>query len=345
MNYHIGKEGFVWFLGVVEDRQDPEKLGRVRVRCFGWHTEDTSAIPTESLPWAQTIVSPNLPATYTPKEGDWVTGFFMDGESAQHPVIMGVLYGYPVQHASKNNGFADPNGVYPKRINEPTTNRLARGRIDGTIHEIRNRNLLKDVQCAGGVSWSEPSPTFAPEYPYNYAHESESGHAFELDDTTGKERVNLSHKNGSFIEMDATGNRVEKVVKDSYTVIMGDDYVAIEGNCNITVNGNCNLKVKEKINIEAESINMSAKSDIRIKAGGVLKTESGSSTDIGAGGAMTVGGGGKLSLKGADAHLEGNKVNLSGSIANKVKTPHGIGKILPSGGATSPSSTGLETPK
>ena len=40
MSGFMGKDGFVWFVGVVEDRQDPQKLGRVRVRCLGHHTED-----------------------------------------------------------------------------------------------------------------------------------------------------------------------------------------------------------------------------------------------------------------------------------------------------------------
>ena len=28
-NYFMGLDGFVWFTGVVEDRNDPAKLGRV----------------------------------------------------------------------------------------------------------------------------------------------------------------------------------------------------------------------------------------------------------------------------------------------------------------------------
>ena len=39
-NYFMGLDGFVWFTGVVEDRNDPDALGRVRVRCLGFHTED-----------------------------------------------------------------------------------------------------------------------------------------------------------------------------------------------------------------------------------------------------------------------------------------------------------------
>ena len=48
----LSDNGFVWFLGVVEDRNDPIQLGRVRVRCFGFHTDDKDKIPTNMLPWA-----------------------------------------------------------------------------------------------------------------------------------------------------------------------------------------------------------------------------------------------------------------------------------------------------
>ena len=44
----MGKDGFVWWQGVVEDRHDPDFLGRCRVRILGWHTEDRSQMPTES---------------------------------------------------------------------------------------------------------------------------------------------------------------------------------------------------------------------------------------------------------------------------------------------------------
>ena len=42
----------IHYYGIVEDRNDPKKLGRVRVRCLGFHTEDTNDIPTADLPWA-----------------------------------------------------------------------------------------------------------------------------------------------------------------------------------------------------------------------------------------------------------------------------------------------------
>jgi hypothetical protein len=344
--YRLGKEGFFWWVGVVEDRKDPEKMGRLRVRCFGSHTEDKALIPTESLPWAQSVYSLNGSfTTHVPKEGDWVFGFFADGESAQHPIVLGVLMGKPTKKSDKEKGFSDPAGVYPKRINEPSTNRLARGRTDGTVIQTRTRNLTKGVKKVGkGGSWDEPPPAFAPQYPFNNAIESESGHAFELDDTTGKERVHLAHKNGSYIEMDVNGNRVDKVVKDKYELVMGDDYIYVKGICNITVAGDCNLKVVKNLNVEAKAINLSASGDIRMKAKGKIMLESGGETDIKSKGAAKIGSGGKLSLKGKSAALQGNPLTFGGNISNKVKTPHGIGKIIPTGSASSPASTGLKEP-
>ncbi len=34
-NNFLGRNDFIWFSGVVEDRKDPQKTGRVRVRYLG----------------------------------------------------------------------------------------------------------------------------------------------------------------------------------------------------------------------------------------------------------------------------------------------------------------------
>ena len=76
----IGQDGFQWWIGVVEDRTDPEKLGRCRVRIFGIHTDDIVAIPTEDLPWAIPVYSVNNNDSFSaPREGEYVVGFFLDG--------------------------------------------------------------------------------------------------------------------------------------------------------------------------------------------------------------------------------------------------------------------------
>ena len=94
----LSDNGFVWFIGVVEDRNDPSQLGRFRVRCFGFHTDDKGQIPTEELPWAvplQNVTSAAINGIgRSPTglvEGSWVVGFFLDGERAQEPVVMGSI--------------------------------------------------------------------------------------------------------------------------------------------------------------------------------------------------------------------------------------------------------------
>jgi hypothetical protein len=115
MAEYMGKDGFVWWQGVVEDRHDPLYLGRCRVRILGWHTEDKTDMPTESLPWAYPV-QPITSAAQTgvgisptgPVEGTWVVGFYRDGEQAQEPVFFGTLGGIPEVPGEINVGFNDP---------------------------------------------------------------------------------------------------------------------------------------------------------------------------------------------------------------------------------------------
>lgn len=101
MNNVYAQSGFYWFMGVVEDRADPQTLGRCRLRIAGYHTADKTVLPTKDLPWA----IPLLPITSAsvsgvghapvgPVEGTWVFGFFIDGEDAQMPVMMGTFPGH-----------------------------------------------------------------------------------------------------------------------------------------------------------------------------------------------------------------------------------------------------------
>lgn len=320
----IGLEGFIWWVGVVEDRQDPEQLGRVRVRCFGWHSDEKDKIPTDQLPWAHPVIPVNNPNVYTPKEGDMVFGFFIDGNNAQNPAIMGILPGKPIKKPDYSKGFSDPATnlnsrpkkpddaaeAYPKSkyIKEQTTNRLSRGKSDGTIIATRKKNLKKNIRSAKGITWNEPNPPFKPTYPYNNALETESGHALEFDDTPGQERVHLAHKKGAYIEFDKDGTKLERVQKDNYCVIMGDDFIYIKGKAAITVDGNFNLRTSV-INIEAAEINMAADGAIRMK-GKTVNIESTGAMNFKSGAAGNFTAGGKLSLKGATAALAGASVDI-----------------------------------
>ena len=131
-NYFMGMDGFVWFTGVVEDRNDPSKLGRVKVRCLGIHTENKVDIPTEDLPWAHVmhpVTDPSMNGMgHTPSfmvEGTWVVGFFMDAEDKQQPVIIGTLPGVPDEKPNPSKGFYDPNRIPAKESIRRTQHCLA----------------------------------------------------------------------------------------------------------------------------------------------------------------------------------------------------------------------------
>jgi len=94
----FNKDGFIWWIGVVEDRMDPEKAGRVRVRIYGYHTDDKTLLPTNDLPWSvpiQPITSAAISGIGSsplgPVEGTWVIGFFLDGNDMQQPAIFGTI--------------------------------------------------------------------------------------------------------------------------------------------------------------------------------------------------------------------------------------------------------------
>ena len=103
-----GKDNFVWWTGVVEDVNDPEKLGRVRIRIIGYHEE---FVQTEELPWASPIMPMNSASAggigISPTgviEGSWCLGFFRDGEYAQDPIIWGTVPGKQVSPDGNRSG-------------------------------------------------------------------------------------------------------------------------------------------------------------------------------------------------------------------------------------------------
>ena len=114
-------KNYQYYMGVVEDRNDPLKLGRVRVRCYGIHSDSRSDIPTDKLPWATPIMPYTSASTSGvgvsptgPVEGTWVFGLFLDGIEMQQPIVLGTMIGAPTDLPNKDVGFSDPDGIYPK---------------------------------------------------------------------------------------------------------------------------------------------------------------------------------------------------------------------------------------
>ena len=234
---------FIHFTGIVEDRQDPHKAGRVRVRCLGFHSENKTALPTADLPWAQ----PLLPTTASGisglgtsptflVNGTWVFGFFRDGETMQQPVVLGTLPGKPTEYSSRwyDKAFYDGQGIYPKYIGESDMNRLATGQ-PSLVNKIRNATSISNVATADFVgspettaaddseikqsdttTFSQPSSGYNATYPYNKVYETEAGHIQEFDDTPGAERIHTRHKTGTSLEWLANGDQVNLIKKDKH---------------------------------------------------------------------------------------------------------------------------------
>lgn len=96
-------------IGVVEDRGDPLKIGRVRVRVVGLHTHDKTILPTEDLPWCYCIQPINSAAIsgigqapVGPIEGTWVAVQYLD-QDKQNPFVVGTLPGIAHQQTFFNN--------------------------------------------------------------------------------------------------------------------------------------------------------------------------------------------------------------------------------------------------
>jgi hypothetical protein len=157
---HDGNDVYIPWVGVVENIDDPLKNGRVKVRIFGWHTEDLIKLPTAVLPWA-TVTQSSSGTFSAPIPGDFVNGYFADGRSAQNPYVLSILPGVRDLDANPwdtSRGFspqplipgekAEPNApAMPALIAEaakknPTTNSyISKGIVANTGISITNSSL------------------------------------------------------------------------------------------------------------------------------------------------------------------------------------------------------------
>jgi len=113
-NHFVGRDGFYWWVGQIADSKvwkgnipgkpvannsaNPGFGERYKVRIMGHHTAKPEELPDEQLPWATVMYpvtagggSKGSSQTSNLTQGTFVFGFFMDGEDAQQPVIMGAI--------------------------------------------------------------------------------------------------------------------------------------------------------------------------------------------------------------------------------------------------------------
>lgn len=275
-----------FFLGKVVDIDDPEKMGRVKVRIYGHHTPDEEKISKDDLVWATV----GLPVTEAGISGIGksptglvagadIAGFFTDGEACQMPLVLWSIPAKPKKPDDKSGGFKDPNKVYPKYEDEESdVNRLARNEnIDKTIVKKKKDGIKKKIPIANSdKTWDEPTTKYDAKYPYNDVYESHGGIIREFDDTKDAERIHEYHPKGTFYEIYPEGSKVTKIVKDNFEVILGNDWIFVDGTCNVTINKDCNLLVKGDCNEEVQGNKatvVKGNYSIKVKGDYSIKTE------------------------------------------------------------------------
>jgi hypothetical protein len=185
--------------------------------------------------------------------------------------------------SKRNTGFIDPLGEYPfaTYAGEQDTNKLARGVVLDSAAEYKSGDRAFGLPLPNGGSFDQPSNPFAAQYPYNKVFESETGHVMEFDDTPGCERINLWHNKGTFLEMDAAGNQVNRIIGSSYQIIDNNGYIHIQGKANVSVSGECNVFIGADANIEVHgNTNLHCFNDIAMNAEGTINIAAGEAISL-----------------------------------------------------------------
>jgi hypothetical protein len=280
---------FIWWVGVVEDRDDPMKIGRYRVRIQGYHTADSSILPTEDLPWAMTVQPVGSAAVSGIGHdgtglvtGSTVVGFFSDGENEQMPIIMGSLGGVDTILPKSNSGFSDPNGVYPKKdlIDESSLSRLARG---GEVAELHPSLAIRRDLKVSGIPKARPSefegindplPTVSNTSSVDVKDDGgETVPAWDEPFAQGSENSKSQYpynkvmetESGHVQEFDDTpgAERIHTYHKsgsneeyqpngDHVQKIVGDDFEIVYNNKTLYVQGDVNIAVKGDVNMKVD---------------------------------------------------------------------------------------------
>lgn len=297
------------YRGVVEDNNDPDKMGRCKIRVFGIHTEnkkteDLDGIPTDHLPWSEPALSlfeggvTGFGNFVVPLQGSHVFVFFEQGHILR-PIYFASIPGYPTDqyHGYKSgDGFSDPDENYPNKttetphkpnaLDEPDYHRLARNEgISDTIVQSKTDNLDQSVEQANGGTWDEPDPYYAAEYPYNKVLSTHSGITIEIDDTDGEERIHIYHPSNSYLEINKDGNVIVKNNENKYEIVMKTRNQHVVEDENKTIDGDRTKQVgSDQYEYVSGSEYREVSSDAHETIGGSESTEVGGDSN------QTVGG-------------------------------------------------------
>ena len=258
-----------FYIGVIEDRQDPKEMGRVRVRVLGLHSDDrVNDVPINMLPWSMVVHPANASSTSGGisqlVEGTWVLVMYLD-ETMQDPIVLGSLPStVGPQKPNYDKGFSDPFGINPKWTDgqsdtsligkadkwqeHPTYTERARTKVTAipAAKTYATATVSTDPEEPKHVTWSEPELRGGAKsiYPYNAIKEYEGGMVEEFDSTPGATRMARMHPSGTYEEVIVDGTKTTKIVGDGYEITLGNHMMYVKGNLNVTVEGDMRQFVK-----------------------------------------------------------------------------------------------------
>ena len=317
--YGVGIKDPLFFIGVIEDNDDPRKEGRCKVRAFGVHGTNKDIAP-EDLPWAIVVQGDYNPNTI-PKLNSWVFGMFLDGRGAQQPMVLGLI---PTQMTEimnpevtgwgvipKTQGEKTAEGSAPEDIGQPQNHRLARGEyVDETYVTDQNTLRTRDMKIGGTERvWSEPPSAYDAEYGFNRVIHA-GKNSIEVDSTPGAERIMIYHKSGSFVQIDNKGVKTDKTISDKYEVNDRNQHVSVGGMSTVTIMGNSYVYVKGNKIEEIEG-------DLQQLVHGNHLLSVGQQSTIQAGN--------QVQIRGADVKMEANIGTMSIRAEKELQTEAGVG--------------------
>lgn len=300
----VGIREPLFFLGIIEDNDDPTLMGRVKVRAFSIHGTKAQ-VSTEDLPWAMVAHGNYDPNNFLPAINSYVYGMFLDGRAAQVPVVLGLL---PTQFVEpiddtvmgaipKRDGKLLAKGHSPRDAGQAQMSRLARGEnIEETGVASQEVNRIQGFKIGGtDKKWSEPQTAYATKYPHNRVIETVH-HSIELDDTPGGERITIRHKEGSYVQIDSMGNVSEKSKGARHEVTTKNKYEGTAANHIVTIGGDAHVYVKGNKTEEIEG-------NYNLLVHG--------NAQFGVGGQMNLNGGDQIQMRAADVKIQANVGTMS----------------------------------
>lgn len=214
--------------------------------------------------------------------------------------------------SNSKNKPEDPSGQYPSTPYFYSQNiaKQARG---------VSRNDLEFFSHWPGIELNTGDKV-PSEYPLNQVLNTDKGHAWEIDDTDGNERILIKHAEGSGVELKPDGSIVISSKTNKVEVCGGDNNVIVEGDAQLVYKGNLSIKVVGEFNVDCLDYNLTVNGN---KVESVIGNEK-----------KTIGNGVETSVTGpiatystglvTDVFLGGHQHNVKGNLDYNVNGNIGI---------------------